>query len=213
MDGGEQELGYGTYETTHRNILKCGRDMFIQNGYERTNVRDLCKAAGITHGSFYRHFESKEALFGALVQPAIDGFYKLYHSSEEMCFDKIEIAQVKDVWEISDENLCNVIKLIYKNFDSFKLLLKCSDGTRYSSFLDDIVNLEVQNNIKMLRILHEQGITVHDLCEHEFRMLTYAYLSCIFEEAMRDGSEEETLAYVHTVVEFFNAGWQKVLGL
>lgn len=187
--------------------------MFIKNGYERTNVRDLCKAAGITHGSFYRHFESKEALFGALVQPAIDGFYKLYHSSEEMCFDKIEIAQVKDVWEISDENLCNVVKLIYKNFDSFKLLLKCSDGTRYSSFLDDIVNLEVQNNIKMLRILHEQGITVRDLCEHEFRMLTYAYLSCIFEEAMRDGSEEETLAYVHTVVEFFNAGWQKVLGL
>mgnify|MGYP000180380275 CR=1 FL=1 len=45
MDGGEQELGYGTYETTHRNILKCGRDMFIQNGYERTNVRGLCKAA------------------------------------------------------------------------------------------------------------------------------------------------------------------------
>ena len=44
-------------------------------------------------------------------------------------------------------------------------------------------------------------------------MLTYAYLSCIFEEAMRDGSEEETLAYVHTVVDFFNAGWQKVLGL
>ena len=28
---------------------------------------------------------------------------------------------------------------------------------------------------------------------------------------MRDGSEEETLAYVHTVVDFFNAGWQKVL--
>ena len=169
-------MGYGTYETTHKNILECGRDMFIQNGYERTNVRDLCKAAGITHGSFYRHFESKEALFGALVQPAIDGFYKLYRSSEEMCFDKIEIAQVKDVWEISVENLCNVVKLIYKNLDSFKLLLKCSDGTRYSSFLDDIVNLEVQNNIKMLRILHEQGISVHDLSEHEFRMLTYAYL-------------------------------------
>lgn len=206
-------MGYGTFETTHKSILESGKMMFLKNGYERTNVRDLCKAAGITHGSFYRHFESKEALFGALVQPAIDEFYQMYHTSEETCFERINSSEIQEVWKISDENLRSVVKLIYRNFDSFKLLLECSDGTKYDSFLDEIVELEVQSSIKMLQVLHEQGVVVHDLCEHEFRMLTYAYLSSIFKEAMHNGDENATLSYVHTVVEFFNAGWQKVLGL
>ena len=65
----------------------------------------------------------------------------------------------------------------------------------------------------MLTILNERGVKVNNLSEQEFHMLSHAYLSCIFESVMHDYTEEETLAYVHTMVEFFNAGWQKVLGL
>lgn len=206
-------MGYGTYDTTHKNIIESGTRLFLKNGYERTNMRELCKEAGITHGSFYRHFSSKEDLFGALVQPAVDGIYEMYQTSQEICFDKIESDQLKDVWSVSANTLAGVVEFIYQNFNSFKLLLECSDGTKYSSFLNDIVNLEVQNNLKMLEIMSEKGILVHSLCEHEFHMLSHAYLACIFEAVMHNYSKEETLAYVHTVVDFFNAGWQKVLGL
>ena len=81
-------MGYGTYDTTHKNIIESGTRLFLKNGYERTNMRELCKEAGITHGSFYRHFSSKEDLFGALVQPAVDGIYEMYQTSQEICFDK-----------------------------------------------------------------------------------------------------------------------------
>lgn len=206
-------MGYGTYEDTHKKIIASGQRLFMQNGYERTNLRELCKEAGITTGSFYRHFASKEDLFGALVQPAVDGIYEMYHSSEELCFDCIETEHIKDVWQISDDTVKGFIRFIYQNFDCFKLLLQCSDGTKYSSFVDEIANTEVTTSLKMLTVLHERGVKVKDLSKHEFHMLSHAYLSCIFESVLHDYTEEETLAYVHTMVEFFNAGWQKVLGL
>ena len=93
------------------------------------------------------------------------------------------------------------------------MLLECADGTKYSSFVNDVVTMEVQNTLKMLDVMHERGIIVKDLCENEFHMLSHAFLSCVFESVMHNYGREDTLAYVHTMVEFFNAGWQKVLGL
>lgn len=206
-------MGYGTYEATHKNIVESGQRLFMQNGYERTNLRELCKEAGITTGSFYRHFASKEELFGALVQPAVDGIYEIFQSSEELCFDYIETEQLKDIWQISDDTVKGFIQFIYQNFDCFKLLLQCSDGTKYSSFVDDMVNTEVTACMKMITVLHERGVRINDLSKHEVHMLSHAYLSSIFEAVMHDYTEEETLTYVHTMVEFFSAGWQKVLGL
>ena len=49
--------------------LGYGDKLFLENGFERTNLRDLCAEAGITTGSFYRHFASKEDIFSYFVQP------------------------------------------------------------------------------------------------------------------------------------------------
>lgn len=205
-------IGYGTYETTHQNIIDSGKRLFMANGYERTNMRELCKAAGITPGSYYRHFASKEELFSFLVQPAVDGLYQMYHEAEELCFDNISTEHLKKLWKIGDETVVSLVRFIYQNFDSFKLLLQCSDGTPYSFFVNDIVKMEVESSIKMLTVMHERGVVVHDLSKKEFHMLSHAYLASIFECVIHDYSEDETLSYTHTLVEFFNAGWQKVLG-
>lgn len=42
-------------------ILLAGLGVFREKGYTATTVDDLCHAAGVTKGSFFHHFESKEA--------------------------------------------------------------------------------------------------------------------------------------------------------
>ncbi len=39
-----------------------------QHGYDSTSVDELCRAAGVTKGAFFHHFESKEALAVAAAQ-------------------------------------------------------------------------------------------------------------------------------------------------
>jgi TetR/AcrR family transcriptional repressor of nem operon len=48
---------------THERILDAAARSFREHGAEGQGVARLMKDAGLTHGGFYRHFESKEDLF------------------------------------------------------------------------------------------------------------------------------------------------------
>lgn len=46
-------------------LLEAGVAAFARHGYADVSVDDVCRAAGLAKGSFYRHFSSKEELFFA----------------------------------------------------------------------------------------------------------------------------------------------------
>lgn len=58
----------------HQTILAAASRLFREKGIDRTSVADVMQAAGLTHGGFYRHFDSKEALVDAAVSAAFDEF-------------------------------------------------------------------------------------------------------------------------------------------
>lgn len=49
-------------------LQEAGRDSFSRFGLKRTRIEDLCRSAGIAKGSFYRFYESKEALCFELLE-------------------------------------------------------------------------------------------------------------------------------------------------
>lgn len=57
-------MGYPAAETAkkHQQILDQSIRLFRQRGFSAVSVSDVMKAAGLTHGPFYNHFASKEAL-------------------------------------------------------------------------------------------------------------------------------------------------------
>lgn len=60
----EGELGQTADETAqkHEQILDVSIALFRERGFTGVSVGQLMKAAGLTHGTFYNHFASKEAL-------------------------------------------------------------------------------------------------------------------------------------------------------
>lgn len=46
----------------HRQIVEAAARLFQRHGFDRVGVAELMREAGFTHGGFYNHFESKEAL-------------------------------------------------------------------------------------------------------------------------------------------------------
>lgn len=57
------ELHQQRAEETHRRILEAAAKCFGESGYEATGVARICQEAGVSKGSFYHHFSSKQAVF------------------------------------------------------------------------------------------------------------------------------------------------------
>jgi AcrR family transcriptional regulator len=59
-------------EETRRRIVVCARNLFNDNGFERTTTRDIAQAAGIAAGTIFNYFPTKEALAVTIVSEALD---------------------------------------------------------------------------------------------------------------------------------------------
>jgi TetR/AcrR family transcriptional regulator, transcriptional repressor for nem operon len=57
-------MRYPASQTTrkHEKILKEASRLFRERGFDGAGVAEIMKAAGLTHGAFYAHFATKEAL-------------------------------------------------------------------------------------------------------------------------------------------------------
>src|SRR6266496_697990 len=51
-------------------LLEAAKEAFCRRGYDAVNVDEICRAARIAKGSFYRHYRSKEELFFAAAEAA-----------------------------------------------------------------------------------------------------------------------------------------------
>jgi TetR/AcrR family transcriptional repressor of nem operon len=59
-------------EETHKAILKVAAAQLREHGPDRISVGSVMKAAGLTHGGFYAHFKSKDALLIAALHDTFD---------------------------------------------------------------------------------------------------------------------------------------------
>ncbi|MFL5284537.1 MAG: TetR/AcrR family transcriptional regulator [Rhodopila sp.] len=57
---------------THQRILDAAGRLFRQNGIDGVGVDAVMKEAGLTHGGFYAHFASKEALAAEVAQTLLE---------------------------------------------------------------------------------------------------------------------------------------------
>lgn len=57
-------------EASHERIVQAAARAIRRSGYDGTGVADIMKEAGLTHGAFYAHFESREAMLAAAADRA-----------------------------------------------------------------------------------------------------------------------------------------------
>jgi TetR/AcrR family transcriptional repressor of nem operon len=71
-------MRYPAEETAakHERIVKEASRLFRERGFENVSVGEVMKAAGLTHGAFYAHFDSKEQLQAAAVAHGQKGVLK-----------------------------------------------------------------------------------------------------------------------------------------
>src|SRR4051794_1892490 len=66
MDRPNKNVARG--EATRSQLLAIATRMFAEHGYEDTSIEAVLREAGVSRGSLYHHFASKEVLFEAVAE-------------------------------------------------------------------------------------------------------------------------------------------------
>ena len=69
---------------TKERILEAALEMFSQNGYAGTNIRELSASLGLVKSGVYKHFGSKEAIWNALLDQMIAYYADHFGSTEHL---------------------------------------------------------------------------------------------------------------------------------
>ncbi|MFI1286763.1 TetR/AcrR family transcriptional regulator [Streptomyces sp. NPDC020858] len=79
-------------EENRRRVVETASRLFREQG-THVSVADLMKAAGLTHGGFYKQFASKEALIDEATTHAFDGLARLRDDALEQHTGQRDAAQ------------------------------------------------------------------------------------------------------------------------
>lgn len=132
------------FTITHEKILEISSKRFLANGYENTNLRDLCKDAGITTGSFYRHFPDKKTLFFSLLEESTVGLKQLLRDCLEKIYDDIAECPKDFYKEHYQHDIPLLLNYIYGHFDVFKLLALCGYKDWFREYIRELSMIEVE---------------------------------------------------------------------
>jgi len=107
-------------EKTKNAIYKSAEELFTKYGYSGTSVESIVKSADLSKGSFYVHFESKDALIANLVNDYVnklDMDYKAYLESfsTNLSADVILMLLIKKIAEVMTDNIgYDKMKAVYR---------------------------------------------------------------------------------------------------
>ena len=104
--------------TTKERILDAALVSFAENGYKGTNLRDLAAGMGLSKSALYRHYESKEEIWNAVIDRMEAYYTSRFGSSDQLppvpksCDELIAVTMRMLDFTMHDERVILTRKLL-----------------------------------------------------------------------------------------------------
>lgn len=196
---------------TLEKIIPSAKREFLEKGFANASMRSIAAGAGITAAGLYCHFDSKEAMFEALVSPVYTDFIERYRAEGEKHFRQLTDNGMDPMWESSGQTMGLFMEYMYAHLDEFRLLISCSEQTPYEHFTHSLIELDIEMTLRYLEMAKGLGYPVQRIGRRELHILSNAQFSCIFEMILHDVPKEEAMRMAERFSSFFAAGWKEVL--
>ncbi|MCR5732971.1 MAG: TetR/AcrR family transcriptional regulator [Lachnospiraceae bacterium] len=199
------------YEKTHEMILKSARKIFSQVGFRNASIRNICKDAGVTNGAFYAHFESKDALFAALVSEKLAVFNETYQDMSAICISSVD--DVMKIFEMSYRSIETLIHYVYSEKEVFMLILKSSGGTSYENFVQGLIDEECKNTMLFFENCRKYMKKPENISERFIRLGSSMVINAMMDAFKEGVPEEDNIAETKKASDFCIAGYRQLLGI
>ena len=91
-------------------------------------------------------------------------------------------------------------------------MLQCSEGTRYANMVDEMVEAEVEATHHYYQVLKKLGHEAPDVDERLEHILVTGMMNAYFEMILHDMPLDKARQYLAELIDFYTAGWMKLMG-
>ena len=105
---------------TKQKLMDAALDIFIRDGYDGANIKDICAEVGIVKSAFYRHFDSKDALWNEMIEQIATHYNRHFNSRKNAIQIPSSLEQFKETalamfgFTLDDEKVIKARKLLTK---------------------------------------------------------------------------------------------------
>ena len=143
---------------TLERIRSAAEAEFLKYGFRSASLRRIVRSVGMTTGAFYGYYKSKEELFEALVGEHYALCARpLSRSAGGVC-RLSRMSGSRRIWAKFPARVCSICSAMPTNiWNEFKLILCCSEGTKFSGLIDEMVEIEAEATHAYQQVLEELG--------------------------------------------------------
>ena len=185
---------------------------FLEKDFKSASLRNIVKKAGVTTGAFYGYYASKESLFEALVGEPYEHFMGLFQKAQRDFSSIPQEEQPKHLGDISGACMDEMLLYAYQHLKVFKLILCHSEGTRFSSLIDEMVEIEIKGTHDYLAVLEKLGRPAPPIDERLEHVLITGMFNTFFELIIHEMPLEKARHSLKEMRAFYTAGWMKIMG-
>lgn len=192
---------------TKERLLICAKQEFMEKGYTKASLRNICKNAGVTTGAVYFFFKDKEDLFAALVQEPLDRLYSVMteHYHEEAAQIQKGILR-KDDYKEDIETAGEIIHYLYQYYEEFQLVLTKSQGSRFENSINRFVNITEQH-YRMMADKFVQECDMQKVDDYIIHWMAHMHIDVFVHMITHEISEEEVLKHMNSIIKYLIGGW------
>ena len=198
--------------TTLNRIFSAALQEFLEKGFKTASLRNIVKMAGVTTGAFYGYYKSKEELFEALVGEHYDFLLDCFCRVQKEFAEIPPEQQPSHLTSTSGECMYEMLLYAYEHLNEFKLILCCSEGTRFSRLIDEMVEIETKGTHDYLEVLKRLGRPSPPIDARLEHILITGMFNTFFELIIHEMPLEEAKHYLQAMRTFYTAGWMKLMG-
>ena len=199
-------------QTTLHLIFSAAMQEFLEKGFKSASLRNIVKTAGVTTGAFYGYYDSKEDLFEALVGKHYNFLLDCFRKAQKEFAEIPPEEQPDNLTSTSGECMYEMLLYAYEHLNEFKLILCCSEGTRFSKLIDEMVEIETKGTHDYLVVLEKLGRPAPPIDERLEHILITGMFNTFFELIIHEMPLEEAKHYLKEMRAFYTAGWMKIMG-
>ena len=200
----------GEDKNTREKLLESAKAEFAEKGYTKASLRKICANAGVTTGALYFFFKDKEDLFTAIVGQPFDELKQImirHFADERDILKSPDMSEMKMHIDGGHDEITDVlIHHLYSNYDAFMLLLTKSQGSKFESCVDEMVEMtdsiysEMAENIAR----HIPGSRVNKYIRH---WLTHMIIDAFIQLFTHERDEKKALRNMRKILDFLIRGW------